>query len=178
MIHNFVSVTKPDNSYIFSKIPPALNVSADANILAKTFPGKVFSIGSDGGTWHVDMYPNGLDSPSIRKLAREVHGDADLHGIEGEWVTVSRIIGLDNKKRYSFSTQHTAAIPVLMSSKTLGDLYPFSTVGAPITGVTVSQIQIDSSAQIPANTWGIAVRSWNANTARYEVQVPVWLPKP
>lgn len=174
---SLVTTTRPLTDYTPFVVPPALNVTANPDILAKAFPGQVTSRGDDGTMWEVNMFPNGFGSDSYNKNAKEIHGDTSLSGIEGEWVTVFRIVGSDGARRYYFASAHFAAFPVLMHSKELGDVYPSGSFGGAVESVTMNQLQLDASSDIPDNTWAICCRVWNQNQAYYQVQVPVWLPK-
>jgi hypothetical protein len=175
-IPDLVGGTPPVNDFKQFVVPPPLDVTANADILSKSFAGQVTSRGTDGTIWAVNMFPNGFGESAINKNAKELHGDTTLHGIEGEWVTVHRVIGQDGSRQYFFASAHFAAFPVLMHSKELGDVYPAGSFGGAVTGVTMNQLQLDDSADIPDNTWAICVRVWNMNQAYYQVQVPVWLP--
>lgn len=173
---SYTSSIPPDNSYIYRKIPASLPVVATADILAKSFPGQVMSIAEDGTIWSVKCYPNGVENDGVLKLCKEGHNDPDLVGIESEWVTVFRIVLENGTRSYTFFSQHTMAFPVLMSDKNTGDIYLKGSNGTPETDMPVGQIQIASGYDIPTGTWAIGVRVWNGSTAKYEVQVPVWLP--
>ena len=172
-VASFTDVAPASDLYKFEPIPvaPTTTVSTTGN--SNVYPGRVWGIGDSGASWLIDTWPNGVSQPVVRVLCQEIHGDANLAGLVGEIVTVYEMTE-NGTQKYYFATQHSAAIPLRFAEPTVADIFPQGTVMEGISGIPVHQIQIADGTTVPPGTWAIGVRVWNENTARYEVQVPVW----
>jgi len=166
------------DTYTFLPIPSIPTTITTSTGNSNVYPGKILNRGTDGIHWFINTYPNGLETTPTLIEANELHGDVSLVGLENEWVTIFEIQDNANTKHYYFMTQHTAAMPMLLSNRNIGAIYPFGPSALGYDNLHTHQIQMDNTYEVPSGTWAIGVRVWNGTTAQYEVQVPVWLPRP
>lgn len=185
---------RPNFPYTYSNTQ--FNATPDPSIgLSGSFPGRITE-NPDSPIYIVKTYLKGLQNPGSNLKVTDVTAAPKI--AVGVWVTVVIVTWSASRdsRTSSIAQQKTAKYLIPTSGQSVfigkivsgtGDTYQVQlytsgkdTVPLTPSTVTVKQLQIDASEQIPVNTWVIVVLGAKDNgdgttTPEYTMQVPVYI---